>query len=371
MYIRFEDRIKQKALELQGPRALIQASHAQELNAAFAAIEQAHQDGYWIGLVLNYELAQLWEPRLLARRSRFPLLSALVFEQAVPCSLWNSSHALALTAKATISEAIYHQHIAEIQADIRAGDFYQINYSLPLQISSPMPTRELYTALASRHPVAYACYVELENRRILSLSPELFLHKQGLHIGMRPMKGTMPRHADPKQDEAAAQTLANSEKDRAENVMIVDLLRNDLGCIAEIGSVHMDSLFDIERYESVWTMTSSLQARLQPNTTLAKLLHAVFPCGSITGAPKLAAMQKIRALETHERGIYCGALGYWSPEDELQLSVAIRTLELDAQGQGILGVGGGIVHDSDAANEWQECMWKARILNTTIQAQGI
>lgn len=370
MYIRFEDRIKQKALELQGPRTLIQASHVAELPAALAAIEQAHQDGYWIGLVLNYELVQLWEPRLTPRTSSSPLLSALVFEHAAPCALWNSQQAIALTAKANISEATYRQHIAEIQADIQAGDFYQINYSIPLQLHSNMPARELYAALASRHPVAYACYAELENRHILSLSPELFLHKQGLEIAMRPMKGTMPRHNDPEQDQAAALALANSEKDRAENLMIVDLLRNDLGSIAEVGSVHMESLFDIERYASVWTMTSSLRARLQASTTLSRLLKAVFPCGSITGAPKLAAMQKIRALEAHERGIYCGALGYWSPADELQLNVAIRTLELDASGQGLLGVGGGIVHDSIADNEWQECMWKARVLNTPIQTQA-
>ncbi len=366
MYIRFEDRVQQSALELQQAVGLIQVSHAHELDAAFAAIERAHQDGYWIGLVLNYELMQLWEPRIPARPSHQPLLSALVFEQAQAVPVWDSLAPLSLQAKTKIQRALYEQHISEILADIQAGNYYQINYSIPIELQSPMRPRELYAALATRHPVAYGCYVELQQRRILSLSPELFLHKVGADIAMRPMKGTMPRHADPVLDQAAAEQLARSDKDRAENVMIVDLLRNDLGSIAEVGSVQTTSLFDIERYASVWTMTSHIQARVRQDVDLQQLLQALFPCGSISGAPKLASMQKIRELERHQRGIYCGALGYWSPKDELKLSVAIRTLELNEHGQGMLGVGGGIVHDSEAAKEWQECFWKARILNSPI-----
>ncbi|WP_341667558.1 aminodeoxychorismate synthase component I [Alcaligenes sp. SDU_A2] len=367
MYGRFEDRLNNTALEMQECLGRIEARTPQELTHAFTAIEDARRAGHWVALALDYELAELFEPRLQARPagSQAPL-TALVFANASHVPPWSSQTAPRLHASLGISQHDYRAAIEQIQAGLRAGEFYQINYTVPLHIQADMPPRELYAALASRHPVAYGAYLDLGGRHILSLSPELFLEKRGTHIRTRPMKGTRPRDADPTRDKANAQDLRDSQKDKAENVMIVDLLRNDLGRIARTGSVRVSSLFDVEQYASVWTMTSTIEAHLPDDCGLETLLRALFPCGSITGAPKLAAMQCIRRLESWRRGIYCGSLGYVNPQGDLFLNVGIRTLELDDEGKGIFGAGGGIVLDSDPDQEWQECLWKARVLQTPI-----
>ncbi len=183
------------------------------------------------------------------------------------------------------------------------------------------------------------------------------------------MKGTAPRHTDPALDHQYGQDLLHSEKNRAENLMIVDLLRNDLGRLATPGSVQVEALFSLERYPSVWTLTSTITAQL-PGSTLEELLRALFPCGSITGAPKIAAMKKIRELESTARGIYCGSVGWLAPNGDCSLNVAIRTLVIQQDGSGIFGVGGGIVYDSDPELEWQECLWKARILPTSLTTEA-
>jgi para-aminobenzoate synthetase component 1 len=176
------------------------------------------------------------------------------------------------------------------------------------------------------------------------------------------MKGTAPRSNDPLEDQRLGQRLQASEKDRAENLMIVDLLRNDLGRIALPGSVVAEPLFSLEAYPSVWTMTSTIQATIAPETSLEQILRALFPCGSITGAPKVAAMKRIQQTEAQPRGLYCGSVGWLAPNGDFSLNVAIRTLLLKQDGSGLYHVGGGIVHDSVAALEWDECHWKARIV---------
>jgi para-aminobenzoate synthetase component 1 len=175
------------------------------------------------------------------------------------------------------------------------------------------------------------------------------------------MKGTAPRHEDPAEDERLGRELLQSEKNRAENLMIVDLLRNDLGRIAVPGTVSVDALFSLERYPSVWTLTSTIRAQA-PEVGLETLLRALFPCGSITGAPKIAAMKKIKELEGRTRGIYCGSIGWLAPGGDCSLNVAIRTIEMHDEQDGVFGVGGGIVYDSVPEQEWEECLWKARIL---------
>ena len=367
MYGRFEDRLKGYALEMQGYLGHIQARSPEELSTAFEKIEQARQAGHWVALALDYELAELFEPRLPTREpAAHAPLNALVFEQAQEVALWNNQAAPELKVSLQISQQEYQDALAQVQTGLQAGDFYQINYTMPLQIQSGMAPRDLYIALATRHPVAYGAYLDLGDRHILSLSPELFLEKRGSRIRTRPMKGTRPRDTDPVQDQQNAQELQNSLKDRAENLMIVDLLRNDLGQVARTGTVQTTSLFDVEQYASVWTMTSSIQADLNPDCSLETLLRALFPCGSITGAPKLAAMQCIRRLEQHRRGIYCGSVGYLSPQGDVSLNVSIRSLELNNQGQGTFGVGGGIVLDSEPDQEWLECLWKARVLQAPV-----
>ncbi len=367
MYGRFEDRLKGYALEMQGYLGHIQARSPEELSTAFEKIEQARQAGHWVALALDYELAELFEPRLPAREPAVHApLNALVFEQAQEVELWNNQAAPELKVSLQISQQEYKDALAQVRTGLQAGDFYQINYTMPLQIQSGMAPRDLYTALATRHPVAYGAYLDLGDRHILSLSPELFLEKRGNRIRTRPMKGTRARDTNPVQDQRNAQELQNSLKDRAENLMIVDLLRNDLGQVARTGTVQTTSLFDVEQYASVWTMTSSIQADLNPDCSLETLLRALFPCGSITGAPKLAAMQCIRRLEQHRRGIYCGSVGYLSPQGDVSLNVSIRSLELNNQSQGTFGVGGGIVLDSEPDQEWLECLWKARVLQAPV-----
>lgn len=248
----------------------------------------------------------------------------------------------------------YAQAIDRIQTLIEAGDCYQVNDTFPLHFTWFGHPLALYAALRQRQPVRYGGMVATKQGALVSLSPELFLERRGDTLTTRPMKGTAPRSSDP--DE-----LRHSEKNRAENLMIVDLLRNDLGRIAQTGSVRVDSLFDIEEYPSVWQMVSQVSASA-PEAPLDQILRALFPCGSVTGAPKIRAMQIIGELEPDPRGLYTGALGWLAPEGDFRFNVAIRTLELLPDQHGKMGIGSGIVSDSDAAEEWRECLMKATFL---------
>lgn len=261
----------------------------------------------------------------------------------------------------SIDEPTYTKKIEAVHAAIRSGDVYQLNLTAPFRVRIAGPAAGLYAHLRARQPAAYSAFVHWqETRRILSLSPELFFHREGRHITTRPMKGTVQRGRTTAEDRVQANWLRNDEKNRAENLMIVDLLRNDLGRIATLGSVKVTELFAVERHPTLWQMTSTVEAELPPATTLAAILRALFPCGSITGAPKIRAMQLLNALEGAPRGIYTGSIGYAGPEGTT-FNVAIRTLALNGNA-GTMGVGGGIVIDSTAADEFRECLLKARFL---------
>ncbi len=213
--------------------------------------------------------------------------------------------------------------------------------------------------------MAYGAFVETGRAALASVSPELFFRidpgADGRTITARPMKGTAPRGATPEADDQLEEALRASPKDRAENLMIVDLLRNDLARISDPGTVWVMELFETERYDTVTQMTSTVQAHLRPDVRLSDTMRALFPCGSITGAPKVRAMQIIRALEDRPRGVYCGAIGCAAPDGTATFNVAIRTAEV-AEGRGRYGVGSGVVWDSDAASEYAECRLKARVL---------
>lgn len=270
--------------------------------------------------------------------------------------------------------------IAAVHDALRAGDSYQINYTYRLNFEVFGTPLALYRRLRARQPVRYGALIALRDGAwIVSCSPELFVEKHGELLRARPMKGTAPRSADPQQDAASAAFLANDPKNRAENVMIVDLLRNDVSRIARTGTVRVPALFSVEPYASVWQMTSTVEAGWRDGTTFADMLRALFPCGSITGAPKHKTMQLIDAIETTPRGLYTGTIGWLdAPRDaaaacgDFCLSVAIRTLTLDAppasapagddRRRGTMGVGAGIVLDSVAADEYAECELKARFL---------
>ncbi|NYT64120.1 aminodeoxychorismate synthase component I [Alcaligenaceae bacterium] len=374
MLCRFEDRLSGQALELLDFSHRIGASSAADLPAAFKGIEAAQQQGYWVALLLDYELGEWLEPGVawpeavpsfgLPDGDSRPRLTALVYRRARKVGVWPppaKGQETGLRASPQIEKSRYLGHIENIRASIERGDLYQTNYTQRIKVETTASCLDLYKAIATRHPVAHAAFIEDGTRTVLSFSPELFFARSGSVLTVRPMKGTAPRHADPVLDAQSAQALQHSEKNRAENLMIVDLLRNDLGRIARPGSVKVEALFSLEKYPSVWALTSTITAQA-PKKSLEDLLRALFPCGSITGAPKIAAMQKIRELENTRRGIYCGSLGWLAPDGDCSLNVAIRTIEMQDNGTGVFGVGGGIVHDSEPEQEWEECLWKARIL---------
>ncbi|WP_459617138.1 aminodeoxychorismate synthase component I [Bordetella sp. 2513F-2] len=372
MESRFEDRLAGQALVLREPRERVQARTPGELPAAFAAIEAARARGRWIALLLDYELGEWLLPEAAGagapRAGSAPRLTALVFDAAERQPIADAGDAAEASVQAVaprLARDDYVRQVEQIRAGIAAGEFYQVNYTHPLDVAVAGDPAALYRRIASRHPAAHAAYVDDGERLVLSFSPELFVARQGGRLLTRPMKGTAPRHADPDEDRRLGEALRASPKDRAENLMITDLLRNDLGRLATPGSVRVDALFTLERYPSVWTLTSTISADA-PHATLEDVLRALFPCGSITGAPKVAAMRRIRQLETWPRGLYCGSVGWLAPTGDFSLNVAIRTLVLPSGRatlrHGVYHVGGGIVHDSDPAQEWQECQWKARIL---------
>lgn len=399
MHCRFENRLAHKALVLNDFMYRLDAWKPADLEPVLQQIEAAGAQGCWTALLLDYELGEWLEPGVLETRraltdgyaarpgspastpengnpdpahNRRPRLTALVFRQAQHELPWGPVSDIASPAlhwAPRIDRTTYRTHIEHLRQGIARGDYYQVNYTFPIDIQTRLPADHLYRHIACRHPSAHAAFIQVDagpdtpERTLLSFSPELFVERTGTRLTVRPMKGTAPRHPDPEQDQALGQALRASPKNRAENVMIVDLLRNDLGRIATPGSVQVPALFDLEAYPSVWTLTSTITAEA-PGTSLFELLQALFPCGSITGAPKIAAMQAIRQLEPYERGIYCGSIGWIAPSGDFSLNVAIRTLEMDGPGQGRFSVGGGIVYDSDPDQEWDECLWKARLLNS-------
>jgi len=270
----------------------------------------------------------------------------------------------------------FTRSIAAIHEAIRNGETYQVNYTYRIDGAAFGSPIALYRKLRARQPVEYGAFIVLpqgeSTTHVLSLSPELFLRHESGRLTARPMKGTAARVEAPESDSESARLLAIDIKNRAENLMIVDLLRNDLGRLAKIGSVKVPALFAIEPYTTVFQMTSTVQAQIRPEVGMPELLHAVFPCGSITGAPKHHTMELIAGLESTPRGLYCGGIGWLdAPRGDARigdfcLSVAIRTLTLGAEADGLrplrIGVGAGIVSDSRADDEFDECRLKARFL---------
>ena len=381
MQCRFEDRLAGRALSLQGWLQRIEARQPGELPGALDAIEAARRAGRWVALLLDYELGEWLAPETtLPPPTGAPVVSraqagaarltALVFDRMAVEPPWPSPAdelpaARIVSVQPRMARADYLRQVEAIRALIEAGELYQVNYTQPLDVQVQGPPRQLYQRIATRHPVAHAAYIDDGDRIVLSFSPELFVRRDGARLTVRPMKGTAPRHVDPAEDARLGRELHASAKNRAENLMIVDLLRNDLGRLAQPGSVQVSALFSLERYPTVWTMTSTVTADA-PAATLAQVLQELFPCGSVTGAPKVAAMRRIRQWEIAPRGLYCGAIGWLAPDGDFSLNVAIRTLVLDQAGRGVYSVGGGIVHDSDPELEWQECLWKARILHDAL-----
>jgi len=258
----------------------------------------------------------------------------------------------------------YLAAVRRIKSYIEAGDTYQVNYTLKLLFDFSGSIPGFYSSLRRNQSVSYSGMIKNSDTVILTFSPELFFRKQGQAIDVRPMKGTMRRGRTADEDREFAEFLHNDIKNRSENVMIVDLLRNDLGRLSRMGEVNVQSLFDVETYETLHQMTSSIRGKTDHPLSLEELFKALFPCGSVTGAPKIRTMEIIRELEAEERGVYTGAIGFISPQGDAVFNVPIRTVVLRGR-KGEMGIGSGIVWDSDPEGEWEECRLKGRFLTRT------
>ena len=346
------------------PAALVVAWTAAEVRPALALLDAARAQGRWVAGYLAYEAGFALEPALagLMPQVTGPLLAFGIYDAPMPAPVLPGGKVLLAALEPLISQADYGAAFDRVKAYIGAGDCYQINLTFPLETrllaGSPL---DLYAALRARQVVGYGAFVDLGVGPVLvSRSPELFLRLDGGgRIETRPMKGTAPRDADPVEDALLAEGLRNSPKDQAENLMIVDLLRNDIARVCRVGSVKVPELFHVESYATVHQMVSRVVGQLAQPASLAGVMTALFPCGSITGAPKIRAMQIIAEVEPFARSAYCGTIGWMAPDGSACFNVAIRTLQLQDD-RVRLNVGGGVVYDSTAEGEWQEAMWKTR-----------
>jgi aminodeoxychorismate synthase component I len=368
-YVVFEDGRDGRTLLFNEPEEIIVAREAREAKDAFARMEAASKRGLYLAGYASYELGYALEPKFWTQttpRSRTPLLLFGAFRAPKP---WAPPPAEAAAPFIPLTpawtQAEYAERFRACRDYIFAGDVYQINLTFPLYGRYGGDPLALYRGLRKRQPVAYGGVVALGEETVVSLSPEVFFEAQGRAIRARPMKGTAQRGVMPTEDMARAQYLVEDEKSRAENLMIVDLLRNDLSRLAEIGSVKVTDLFTIETYPTLHQMTSGIEARLRDDVTLGDLFTGLFPCGSVTGAPKIRAMEIIRDLECAARGVYCGSLGVIPPNGDIRFNVAIRTLTIFPDHELVCNVGSAVVADSRAREEYEECLIKARFLTGT------
>jgi len=370
------------------------AKEITEIASCLAAIESATQQGLYVVAAFAYELGHYLQgmplrddqtPTSTAIITDNPLIEVWVFPTVNKLSKaevdqWLFAELAQLPADeakagvANLSESLsadsFEADIVRIQAWIKSGDTYQINHTYQVRGESYGAPLALYARLRGRQPGRYGAFVAAHSHYILSHSPELFVQRTGQQIAAMPMKGTANAL------DSSTTALSSDPKNRAENVMIVDLLRNDLGRIAVTGSVTVPALFEVARHGDVLQMTSTVTAQLQPEIQLQQILAAIFPCGSITGAPKKRSMEIIRTLEPQARNYYCGALGWFDPNQDFALSVPIRTIQLsrDTQTQAshfVMGVGAGITNDSNPAAEWQECQVKSGFLSHLPSSVGL
>ncbi|MFQ1002737.1 aminodeoxychorismate synthase component I [Modestobacter sp. SSW1-42] len=365
---RFDDLTRGSALRCPPPRAVLAAYRPEDVVPVLAEVERATAAGEWAFGFLAYEAAPGLDPGLVtAEPDGSPLVWFGVGGPPEPTApLTPSGRAPGAAWTPDWSDAGHAAAVDVVRAHIAAGETYQCNLTDRLRTTGVTDPAALYADLALAQRGAFNAYVDLGGTVVASASPELFLEWSGDVVRTRPMKGTAPRGATTTADAEQAAALRASVKERAENLMIVDLLRNDLGRVAVPGTVAVPELFTLERYPTVWQLTSEVTARLREDVGLVDLLRALFPCGSVTGAPKARTMRLIRDLEPTPRGVYCGAIGLVAPPGEefrARFSVAIRTAVVErATGDAVYGAGGGITWDSRAAAERAELLAKAAVL---------
>ncbi|MER9052874.1 aminodeoxychorismate synthase component I [Mesorhizobium sp. M0195] len=363
-----------RQLVFDRPAEIIAAHGEADFLPALEAAQVAHDGGKWLAGYFSYEAGYLLEPKLvplLPAGRRAPLFCLGVFdapvEETVAPGDLPASNGPIFDAKAAWSSDDYAKRFARLHDHIRKGDCYQGNLTFPVHAQWSGDPLAAFNALTERQPVKYGALVAFGDPIVLSRSPELFFEVDAEDmIETHPMKGTAPRGATKAEDDRLKAFLRNDEKNQAENRMIVDLLRNDISLISEVGTLDVPELFRIESYPTVHQMVSRVRAKLLPGLAIRQIFAALFPCGSITGAPKIRAMEILRELESGPRDVYCGAIGWIAPGGRMRFSVAIRTISLFANGEAVYNVGGGVVFDSTAEEEYQECLLKARFATGTL-----
>ena len=367
------------SLLFEHPIETVRADAPHEVGAALDRIATGLRQGRHAAGFFSYELGYLLEPRLthlLPEGRRVPLLWFGLYPgprqmRGQEVQDWLNREAIGDPILGDLAhtwdKATYLQRFEEVQRKIRSGDIYQLNLTFKAKFKLNGSPLALYRDLRLKQRVAYAGLVDTGEVTILSASPELFIQQHERIIETRPMKGTAPRAGTQVGDAEARRALGSDIKNRAENLMIVDLMRNDLGRIAKLGSVTVTDLFTVETFKTLHQMTSGVRAELRDGIATGDVLRAIFPPGSITGAPKIRAMELIRELETEPRGVYCGAIGRLSPGDDALLNVAIRTAVIDRMGAGEIGIGSGVVADSDGAKEYAECQLKMKFLTDPVR----
>lgn len=354
------------------PERVIQTHLISEVINCFQQLQQAIQQGYYVAGYIAYEAAPAFTAYLSTHvKGEMPLLWFGVYKQPTHTPPIQTSQPFTTPLAWQLNTPFdkYQQAIRTIKEQIANGNFYQINHTIRLNTTfDPSISYALYQQICQAQQADYCAYLDMGPFKLLSASPELFFHWQQGTITTKPMKGTIGRGKALAEDEQQSQLLALSAKDQAENLMIVDLLRNDLSKIAELDSIKVPQLFTIEKYPTVLQMTSTITAQTKTNTRLQDIFTALFPCGSITGAPKAIAMQTIKQLEDTPREAYCGAIGFVTPDQEAIFNVAIRTIKVNTSKHlASYGVGGGITWSSTEKAEYQEALTKAKIL--TYQQQ--
>ena len=350
-------------LKFSQPSQVITANCLAELSSRWQLVNQLVQKyQFYAAGFISYEAASAFDSSLLTHKSTsFPLLWFGLYEQPAIIELPKYSAKITLDWQPSISQESYHQAIAQIKKYIAQGETYQVNYTMKLLAEFTQSPWSYFLQLVKAQQADYSAFIDLAEFAICSASPELFFSCDRDFITTRPMKGTVARGYSYDQDLALANWLCNSEKNRTENIMIVDMVRNDLAKIAQLNTINVSKLFQVEKYPTLWQMTSTVTAKTQASAT--DIMSAMFPCASITGAPKSRTMEIIRELEPQPRNIYTGTIGYITPDNQAQFNVAIRTVLINKKtNQAEYGVGGGIVWDSFSDNEYQECRVKAQVL---------
>ncbi len=360
-----------RAFQLTGFVGLVTAERAPDVPAALTEVESAADSGLWVAGFVAYEAAPGFDPalRVADTPSRLPAAWFAMYEgreRAAPIQDISGGYELGEWLPSVAPER-YRADVDRVRDLIRHGETYQTNYTMRLDAPFAGEPAALYRDLALAQSGGYGALIDTGSHAIVSASPELFFEWEGDVLTTRPMKGTARRGRWASEDDEQRRALLASEKDRAENLMIVDLLRNDMGRVSQFGTVHADRLFEVERFDTVWQLTSTIRSFTRPDVGLGDIFAALFPCGSVTGAPKVRTMEIIAELEAARRGVYCGAVGFVGPPSapgpRVAFNVAIRTVEVDREaGRAMYGVGGGVTFDSTGTGEYEEALLKAEVL---------